>query len=309
MAEICSCKTGIVNFGKPNCNSTFGRDSRLIFVNFLDDNGDVNSILSTDTLDQTYFDDKFNNTDLSQRWYITDTINDVDGERADNITQEVDGINFSVRQGNRNYNGMFWGNIANPEWIESLESMSCQNMGFFIVTVAGEIIGLRKGGELYPIKIQRNTLQAKYMFPTADQLQGINVQFVWEENERDADISFIGAGNIVVDMLDQVSMATVEFEAPATAITTTTATFVMGFKYGGEVFDPVEYTGAAATDFTLLDTGGTPIVITSITEQTANPGTYDMVFPVQPSGDITLSYQKTAGAGYETVTDLTITIP
>jgi hypothetical protein len=307
MAEICSCKTGIVNFGKPNCNSTFGRDSRLIFVNYLDDAGAVNSIASTDTLDQTFFDGKFNSTDLSQRWYITDTINDVDGERDDNVTQEVDGINFSVRQGNRNYNGNFWGNVASPEYVESMESLACRNMGFFIVTVAGEIIGIKDGNDLKPIKIQCNTLQAKYMFPNADQVQGINLKFTWEENERDADISFIGAGNIVVDMLDQVSMATVDFADPATGITTTTATVVMSFKYGGEAFDKVAYTGAVAGDFTLLDTGGTPIVITTVTE-TATAGTYDIVFPVQPSGDITLSYQKTSGTGYESGADLTITI-
>lgn len=308
MAEICSCKTGIVNFGKPGCNSTFGRDSRLVFVNYLDDAGAVNSIKSTDVLDQTFFDGKFNGA-LDQRWYITDTINDVDGERDDNVTQEVDGINFSVRQGNRNYNGNFWGNIASPEWIESLDSIACRQMGFFIVTVAGEIIGLKKNGQLNPIKIQRDTIQSKYMFPDADNVQGVNLKFTWEENERDSDIQFIGSGNILVDMLAQRAMTTVNFEDPATAITTTTATIVMDFKYGGEAFDPVAYTGALAGDFVLLDTGGTPIVITTVTEQVGTPGTYDFVWPVQPSGDITLSYQKVTGTGFESVTDLTITIP
>ncbi len=104
MAEICSCTSGIVNFGQPNCIPSFGRDSRLIFVNFSDDSGAVNSIKSTDTIDSTYINDRLNagatgsSLSLSQRWYVTPTINNVVGERAENVVQEIDGIAFNVRQ-------------------------------------------------------------------------------------------------------------------------------------------------------------------------------------------------------------------
>ena len=308
MADICSCTSGIVNFGQPICVDSFLRDARLIFVNYLDDSGAVNSIASTDTLDQTYFDGKFNATDESQRWYITETINNVVGERDDNITQDIDNIPFNVRQGNRMYDGTFYGNVASPTYKKSLDSIACRQMGFFIVDVAGNIIGMKNEltGDLDPIKIQRNTFQSKYKFPSPTEVQNINLKFTWEENETDSDLSYIDAASISVDMLVQKSMTTVVFDSPATSITTTTATVVMRYTYG-TAFAGQLYEGAVIGDFTLLDTGGSPIAITTVTESSA--GTYDIVFPVQPSGDITLSYQKTSGAGFESVTDLTITIP
>jgi len=307
MAEICSCTSGVVNFGQPNCIPSFGRDSRLIFVNFSDDSGAVNSIKSTDTLDQTFFDGKFNATDVSQRWYLTDTINNVVGVREDNITQDIDTIPFNVRQGNRMYDGTFYGSIAAPKFIDSLESMSCRAMGFFIVTVAGEIIGMCNDttGDLDPIKIQRNTLQTKYMFPTATEVQSINLKFMIEENERDANLSFIGAENIDVDMLSQKAMSTVVITVAAGA-TVTDATFDMDFTYG-EKFDKVVYTGALTADFTLLDVNEAVVAITSVTES-ATEGTYDIVYPDQTGNTpLSLSYQKTTGTGFETVEDAIIT--
>lgn len=307
MAEICSCKTGIVNFGQPKCINAFKRTSRLVFVDYRDDAGAVNSIKSTDVLDQTFFDDKLNGA-VDKRWYLTNTISGVDGERADATTQEVDGINRVVRQGTRSFNGTFWGGIASPTFMKALESISCRQMGLFIIDVEGSIIGIEKNGELYPIKVQRNTFQSKYMFPTADLDQGINLKFDWEENERDSEISMIGANNITVDMSDQTAMSTVIFEDPATGISTTTATVKMHFDYG-EVFDKEPYEGALLADFVLLDNVGVPIVITSVTP-TATPGEYDIVFPLQVSTDVlTLSYSKVTGIGFETVTDLSILIP
>ena len=64
MAEICSCKTGILNHGQPDCVDSYARDSRLIFVQYRDDAGAINSIASTDTLDASYFEGKFNATDF-----------------------------------------------------------------------------------------------------------------------------------------------------------------------------------------------------------------------------------------------------
>jgi len=308
MAEICSCKTGILNHGQPACVDSFARDARLIFVQYKSDAGVINSISSTDTLDQTYFDGKFNNTDLSQRWFITPTINNVVGERAESVKQDIDGIQFNVRQGVRTYDGTFYGGVAAPTYKKALQSMACKTVGFFIVDVEGNIIGMENEitGDLDPILIQRDTLDVMYKFPNASEKQHLRLVFNYEENERDENLSYVSADEISVDMLSQNSMATVEFSA-ATAITTTTFTTTMSFLYG-PVFDKLTYEGAVIGDFTLLDNGGSPIAIGSVTESSA--GVYDFVFPAQTSTDVlTLSYQKTAGAGFESKTDLSITIP
>lgn len=311
MAEICSCESGIVNFGQPNCTNAFLRASRLIFVNYLDDSGAVNSIASTDTLDSTFFDGKFNGA-VDQRWYYTDTINDVDGERADSVTQEADGINFVVKQGTRSFNGNFWGNIASPKFIESLDSVSCRQMGVFIVDVAGNIIGIENSitGALDPIKIQRNTFQNKYMFPTATTVQGINLKFDWEENVRDSSISYVGADNILVDMLEQRAMSTIIL-GTAGSISTTSFTTQIDFTYG-EVFDKLAYEGAVIGDFVLTEVSPTPgtIVITTVVESTSVAGLYTVTYPAATSADVLeLAYSKTTGTGFESITNLSITIP
>jgi len=96
-------------------------------------------------LDAAFFTDKLNagatgsSLSKSQRWYVTPTINNVVGERAEYVTQEIDGIAFNVRQGNRMYDGTFYGNVAASPYIKALKSMLCQNLGFFIIDVAGHV--------------------------------------------------------------------------------------------------------------------------------------------------------------------------
>lgn len=311
MAEICSCSTGIVNFGQPDCVDSFERDARLIFVNFLDDTGAVNSIKSTDTLDSTFFDGKWNNDNLSQRWYPTETIDNVVGERADNVTEDVSGIPFNVKQGIRLYDGMFKAGFASPTYIKSLDSIACRQMGFFIIDVLGNIIGLKNDitGDLDPIKIQRGTFQTKYIFTNNDATQGISLKFAWEENERDSDLSFVGANNISVDLLTQKGMTTVTFSTPATGIAIDEFTTEMKFTYG-QAFVKTEYTGAVIGDFTLVEISPTPgpIAIDTVTE--SPDGTYKIEFPAATSNDVLeLSYSKTTGRGFESVVSLSIPIP
>jgi hypothetical protein len=308
MAVICSCTTGISNFGQPECVNAFARASRLIYVNYRDNSGAINSIASTDTLDSSYIEGKLYNTDKSQRWYLTGTINDVTHERGDAVTQDVDGLAQIVRQGQKTFNGTFWGGIASPKFVEALDSIACRQMGVYIVDVEGNLIGIElTDGSLAPIKIQRNTIYSKFIEPTADQLNGVMTQFNWEENERDSDISYISSASISVDLLSSKAMTTVTI-SNITGISTTTATFDMAFVYG-EFANKEIYTGAVSGDFTFADSSSTPILITSVTENPAGSGTYDLVFPVQSSGTYSLSYQKTTGAGFETVEDAEVVIP
>jgi len=309
MADICSCKTGILNFGQPNCVDSFVRDAQLVFVNYLDDTGAVNSIKSTDTLDQTFFDLKFNNPDLDKRWFLTPVINNVVGERAENVTQEVDGIGFTVRQGNRMYDGTFYGNVAATPFIDALESTACQFMGFFIIDVAGNIIGMNNSisGDLDPIKVQRSTTQVLYKFPNSTELQNINLKFMYEENERDADLSFIGKDNISVDMLSQKAMTTVTL-GTATSISTTGLTTAATFIYG-EQFDKLDYEGAVFGDFIIFNET-TSLAVAVLTAPESPDGTYALTFVAQTSSDVlSVTYLKATGAGFETIVILTVTVP
>ena len=230
---------------------------------------------------------------------------------AEKWTEDISGIPFNVKQGIRLYDGMFKAGIASPTYLKSLNSIACRQMGFFIIDVLGNIIGLKNdiSGDLDPIKIQRGTFQTKYSFTNNDASQGIGLKFAWEENERDSDLSFVGAGNIAVDMLIQKGMTTVTFSTPATGITVDEFTTEMKFTYG-QAFVKTEYTGGVIGDFTLVEISPTPgaIAIDTVTE--SPDGTYKVEFPTATSADVLeLSYSKTTGRGFESVVSLTITIP
>lgn len=290
MAEICSCETGIIGFGQPSCVPSFSRDAKLIFVEYFDNLGAVNSIKSTDVLDASFFEDKLNAgigssvLDASQRWNITETINTVDGERAENITQDVDTIPLNVRQGVRLYNGTFFGNIAATPYIKSLESMACQTMGYFIVDVAGNIIGMKNDitGDLDPIKVQNNTLQVLYKYPSATEVQNINLKFAVDQNEFDADLNFIAASTIGVDVLELKSV--IQVNLVATAPLTTGVTLATALLYGEDVFNPILFEGGLPADF-LVTNLNTTLPVTVLTAPEAPAGTYTLTWAAEPSAN------------------------
>ena len=295
MAEICSCGDGVTPFGQPSCVPSFGRDSRIIFVQYLDNLGAVNSIKSTDTLDSTFFEGKINAgagasvVDSSLRWNITETINNVIGERGENVTQDIDGIPLNVKQGVRNYDGTFYGAIANPTYVGALESMACSQMGYFIIDVNGNIIGMKNDstGDLDPIKVQRNTLQVMYKFPTATEVQNINIKFAVEENERDADLNYIPVST--VDVLGLRSLININGVTSAPALTSTTLTMSLDY---GTAFNGIAYEGAVIGDFTVYnETQSSAIVPSSVVESPA--GVYLISYTAVTSADVvTVDYAK-----------------
>lgn len=291
MANFCSCTDGILNFGQPVCVDSFGRDARLVFVHYQDNTGAVNSIKSSDftsgVLNPAFFTGKLTDSNKTQRWYLTETINGVQSVREANITQDIDGMPFNVDQGVRNFTGMFYGGIASPKYSGVLKSMGCTQMGYFIIDVNGNIIGSynQTTGELDPIKIQRNTFQVRYMPPSKTEVQGIELKFVVGELEDDADLNYVPSSSITADLTALKSMIDVNI-GTVTGISTTGFTFTLTYDYG-TAFTNQPLVGAVTADFTLTETAPTPgvITLTSVTESTTVPGTYVAVMPAQTSAD------------------------
>lgn len=309
---FCSCEDGIINFGQPVCVDSFDRVARIVFVNYLDNDGVVNSIKDSDftlgVLNPAYFAGKLNNTDKSQRWYLTETINMVEPVREDNVTQDIDGILYNVSQGVKTFTGQFNGGVASPKYAGVLKSIGCQQMGYFYFDVQGNIVGSYNDvtGELDPIKIQRNTLQVKYIEPTKTTVQGIQIKFMIGELELDEDLSYVPSSEITADLEALRSMVNVTISAP-TGISTTGFTFTLTYDYGS-AFTKLPLTGAVMADFTLAEVTPTPgsIVITSVTESATIPGTYVLVQPAATSADTQrFDFTKT---GFEAEA-VTVTIP
>jgi hypothetical protein len=178
----------------------------------------------------------------------------------------------------------------------------------FIVDVSGNIIGMTNDvtGDLDPIKVQRSTLDVIYKFPSSSEVQAIKLMFAYEENEQDGDLRYIKSSDITADMLTQSSMTTVVL-GTATAITTAGFTTAMTYTYGAQ-FANLPYEGAVFGDFTLFNET-TSLAVAVLTAPESPAGSYALTFAAQTAADVlTLSYSKITGAGFESVTDLSITV-
>lgn len=307
MAEICSCTSGITNFGQPPCVDSFSPDARLVFVQYYDNLGAVNSIASTDTLDSTFFEERINAgnysslLDKSKRWYFTETINSVEGERAESVKQEVDGISFNVKQGLRSYSGTFYGGIASPKYVGALRSLGCLQMGYFVIDTNGAIIGqeyVDGAGDVFlnPIKMQRNTLDAIYKKPSKTEVQSIMLSFMVEENEKDETLSFIPSDDIAVDTLMLRSVATVE--GSVTTALATTFTLVANYTYG-TAFSKQPLVGLDNTTIKAYNVTTSSSILMSAAVESPD-GTYLCTIPAQTTADvISVDIDR---AGYEMVT-------
>ena len=293
MAEICKCGTAPGNLGQPSCVPSAKRDSRLVFVNYYDNNGVINSISSTDVLDDTFFNDRINagnvgsSLDITKRWYFTDTINSVEGVREATVTQDVDGIPYPVKQGVRNYKGKFYGGTASPKLVGALNSRSCNQDGYFIVDVEGNITGINGVDSLgnkilKPIKIQKSTLTAIYNKPTASEIANVELSFMVDQNEKDSDLATIFSSSMSADLLSYRSLIDVNGSVVGTP---TPTGFVLDLTMPyGDVFSQLKFKGAVVADFVVYNnTTSTAITLTSTAE---NPdGIYTFVMPAQTAGD------------------------
>ena len=71
LIDSCTCATGASNTGTPNCKVLMKNITALyVFQNIADD-GTQNQIdLVTDTLNESFFIDKANQSDASKRWFL-----------------------------------------------------------------------------------------------------------------------------------------------------------------------------------------------------------------------------------------------
>lgn len=303
------------NFGQPNCVGILERPQKLAFVYRVANDGTVNKISSSDTIDNAYVTAKINNADKSKRWFPSPVINKVLDKRADNNTFEIDGFNVTTSKGVRT---MAFTVIdgASPQVADAFESMSCRDMAFYVWSINDQIGGNGAiSGELRPFRIKKSTWNVIYNPPAKDGETPamVMVSFAISELEDDADIRYIDFGtaatDVQVNITDYTGLVDVVMNSPATSISTTGFTVDMDYIYGGQ-FAKSPAQGFVAADFTLAEVSPTPgaITITSVTEGTgANIGKYVFVIPSQTSADVLrLTFSK---SGFEPSGTLDITIP
>lgn len=191
MALTCKCGTGLGNTGYPTCINLLAVAHGIIMVNYFDEDGNVNSIDLTDTLNAAYVTAKINEVDTDKRWFPLMGIKNVENLRGDPEFETFnDNSKMRVQNGVRTFKGFAPG-VSN-KLIGALDGASCEQIGVFIVGINGELQGNDSvPGFLYPIMVSKNSFIATLMLAQDKLVQKGNIEFQIDQSERDQDLAMI----------------------------------------------------------------------------------------------------------------------
>ncbi len=310
----CSCDNiKLGNTGSTNCDPIAQVAKKLIFVETYDSTGALNKYDPATPLTQIVFDALVNQADTSKRWYPSDLIEGVAGERADNIIETAgSGRNFFVKEGERNFIGEYWAKSAT--YLKKIKASRCADFSVFVIDADGNLIGMDDAdGFLYPIQIDKESLQFKLMTATDTTVQKIQFQFQWDSSEKDENLSMITADDITADLLKSKGLLDVNMTVVSCGQTSLVVKMTTDF---GSIGNKIVDTGLLIADF-FSAVGGTASRLYNVTTATAVTiltvtevvkGTYTLTYASQTVANVLRVTPVRKGRDYSTVPNVVCTV-
>lgn len=300
MANICNCSLTLSNTGVPGKQSIAAVTKKLVFVKMYDDDGVRNSIASTDTLDQAYFDALVNQADASKRWYPTPEIKNITDERGDPTTETFTDNTVAVTiAGARTFTGVMLS--MGSVFLGKLEAIACNNVGVYYIDNCGKLSGTisADGTKLYPVEIADGSFDVRLLKAADTAIAKVQVSFTVSALEKDANLR-IAEPESDADLLKLSGL--LDVNAATSGESTTGFVSALTLDYGS-FGDAIKVKGWALADFSLYnETSASSVAITSVTE--SPQGTYTFVIPAQSPADVlTLTGSK---AGYDLSASITV---
>lgn len=312
MSKICSCDAGLGNSGNPNCIPLISVIKKPILVPLFDSTGAENKIDLTATLDQTYWDARVNDTDSSKRWFPLGEIENVTSDKADSSIEEApSGKKAFVKEGIRSIFGEIW-DKATPQMAGQIKNARCTEWGVFFVDINGSLIGRSKDfttTDLYPIPVDGQSLDVKYMFATDSTTPKVTIGFDISQEMCDEELYMITSDNYTGDVLGMKGL--IDVFAKYSSISTAGFTVDLYTRYG-DIAKLIPVKGLLLAQFAVNELSPTPgsIALTSVTESATVPGRYAVVYSsAQTSGDIMELVITKSGLDTTSVRTNTITTP
>lgn len=291
---LCNCEVGLANLGKPGCVPPGQITANFAMVNPIANDGTENSINSASALNNAFFTALINQTDTSKRLYFTGPVKNVNPNRADPeyFTWDDQSKDF-LRQGPKTVTFAIKG--GTPEDALAINSNRCTDIALYQISVFGSITGINRydDGKLYPIKVSKNTMYAKYMDATDKQPSYVMVTFEWDILERDEELKTIQSSSITgINLSVQEGLKNVYGTIVSTGQTDMVIDLFM--NYGNFVGNsPIE--GLVTADFVSSVTGAAgkirnvtdsaDVTITA-SESTTIPGRYTLSYTSQTVSDV-----------------------
>lgn len=283
--SACTCNISLGNTGSPTCEPIIDVIKKLIVVPYYDNDGAVNSVLLSTTLNAAYFTAKVNHLDNSKRWLPLGDLKNPTGERAESIFESFeDGSKALVREGTRSMAYIM--PKKGTTLLSKIKGYRCAEVGVFGITKSGALVGMisADGLSLNPIKVDSSSWNPTYVFTNDTALQKINLAFDFAQEEFDEDIRMIQTSSMVgVNLISLMGLLDVNIAYSPSTVTQVVFTLTSDY---GDAKNPVKVEGFDIADFTLTNTTtSAPITALTLTEAA---GVYTITFAAQTSGNMIL---------------------
>jgi hypothetical protein len=286
----CNCNVGLSNTGRPGCVPLQSVTSKLIMVPLADNQGNLNGIDLAAALPT--WSDLINEADASKRWFPIPEFENVELPKADSQFEEANSGRMAfLRQGKRSFAGELWGDDSTPTLLGKLSAGRCVQFGVYIVDVNGNLIGSKSNGFLYPIPVDEQSWDPKFMFATDSTVQKIMLGFDFYRLFDESTMYMITSSEAGINFNDLTGLIDVNLTVDS-QVSATSVTVLAAFDYG-TALNPIIFQGATNTsDWSIYNvTTSTLIgVPAGVTESPA--GTYLVDYTFVPTNVYTLSVTK-----------------
>lgn len=288
MSLLCSCDTGANGFGLIDC---YGEPDRVVAYGFqqLKDGGLENLFQSP--LSDADWKSALYNKSGAVRISVLRNAKQVTDEREDPVTETIDTVDYIIRDGKRMITFSVVG--VPSKIIAYINSLRCQNIGFYGISAANQLLGRNKGiidDTLYPIPVEKGTIYAKEMPKTTDSFQKVMVTFQVAENYDDSQNAYFPSDVVDADLLDTPVMIQANvITGGATTTTATTQEIRLNFALSGQVGvnEPLENFGGVTGNIDIYNETTAAVVATAtFVESVTTPGLYTVGFTSQTTNDV-----------------------
>lgn len=196
---VCDCDdAGLTNTGAPSCIPKFGVTKKIIMVPLTANDGTLNSIDLTATIDAAYINAKINHADSSKRWYpISGDIKNVAKTKSESTKQTYDdGSVFPIQAGVYSFTGIFPN--GNQVFAGILNSSRCTQFGIYEIDANGSLRGYTKNEVdiLYPTPVNNNTWEPIWNDVSDTVLENTVLNFQFDSNLQPEYLQILSSSDI-----------------------------------------------------------------------------------------------------------------
>ena len=287
MANVCVCSEGLGNTGTVACLGDVKNTKKIFVVPTFDSTGVKNGFAISATLDAAFLTARLNDTDINKRWRPVDDLENVTDTIADSVFETAaSGRKSFIKEGVRSFVAELWGAaVACSEYLGILKKMHCTDMSVYLLDENNNLIGMvpaTEDGNLYPIRCDKNSWEAKLVKATDTTQQKVALAFDIHPDERDEQLRYFAETEYTCNFADAVGL--LDIFSTNTSVGATISVLDLYTRFGtAKVKEPMK--GLLAADLAIYNvTDSLAVAVVSLTE--APDGTYTITYAAQTVTDV-----------------------